>query len=61
MKLFNRFAQNNETAMNRFENTLTAQQMLSVRGGEGDDDSGTENKGVDPEAQADAQQDTWNS
>ena len=58
MKLFNRFAQTNETTINRFENTLTAQQMLCVRGGGDDDD---ENKGVDPERQADHQEDTWNS
>lgn len=58
MKLFNRFAQNNETSFNRFENSLTTEQMLCVRGGGDDDD---ENKGVDPDYQADEQKDTWNS
>lgn len=57
MKLFNRFAQDNETSFDRFENTLTTEQMLCVRGG-GDDD---EDKGIDPSNQADDQKDTWNS
>lgn len=57
MKLFNRFAQDNETTFSRFENSLTTEQMLCVRGGGDDDD----NKGVDPDYQADDQQDTWNT